>query len=344
MGHDVFLSYSSKNGAAAEAVCSALERRGVGVWMAPRDIAPGASWAGSIVDAIDGARAVVLVFSSAANESGQIEREVQRALEKNLRVIPFRIEDVKPKEALAYCIGAVQWLDAFAPPMEPHYEALAKVVRRIAAPQGDVAAPTAASVGTPVTPPAAPSPPQRQARLVPILAAVVVAGLAAAGLIAFQLSKGPSPTPIADQDRPAGGMGVGSASPTKTGELKLAPPEESVANAANTASRAGPSKFGPPSGGFGIVFGTDNSPKAAMDEVRKALKPPISARPVLFKKNGSWASVATFDTRDAATEQLPKFKGIRSSAFIVDISSWCPSQKTIAEESPDMAEQRDCGT
>src|SRR5574337_1469090 len=158
MAHDVFLSYTSKDKAAAEAVCAALEGRGVAVWMAPRDIPPGASWAGSIVEAIDGARAIVLVFSSAANESGQIEREVQRALDKNLRIIPFRIEDVKPKEALAYCIGAVQWLDAFAPPIEPHYEALAKVVRRTVTGPLDPDAPRAAPAAPAPQPAPAPGP------------------------------------------------------------------------------------------------------------------------------------------------------------------------------------------
>lgn len=132
MGHDVFLSYSTKDQQAAEAVCATLERRGVGVWMAPRDILPGLSWASSIVDAIDNARVAVLVYSRAANNSPQIEREVQRAIDKGLTVVPFRIEDVKPSEALAYCIGAVQWLDALMPPMEAHYDRLSNVVRQIA--------------------------------------------------------------------------------------------------------------------------------------------------------------------------------------------------------------------
>jgi len=64
----------------------------------------------------------------------QIERELQRALDSNLRVIPFRIEDVKPKAALAYCIGAVQWLDAFIPPVEARYDELSKYVGRLVAP------------------------------------------------------------------------------------------------------------------------------------------------------------------------------------------------------------------
>ncbi len=37
MAHDVFISHSSKNKPAADAVCHALEGDGVRCWIAPRD-------------------------------------------------------------------------------------------------------------------------------------------------------------------------------------------------------------------------------------------------------------------------------------------------------------------
>ena len=50
---DVFISYSSKDKYAADAVCSRLENGNLRCWYAPRDIAPGADWASSIVQAIN---------------------------------------------------------------------------------------------------------------------------------------------------------------------------------------------------------------------------------------------------------------------------------------------------
>ena len=41
MKYDVFISYSHKDKAAADAVCASLEADGVRCWYAPRDIAPG---------------------------------------------------------------------------------------------------------------------------------------------------------------------------------------------------------------------------------------------------------------------------------------------------------------
>src|SRR5438067_872439 len=104
MAHDVFLSYSSKDKPTADAVCAMLEMHGLRCWVAPRDILPGNDWAGSIVKAIKGARVMVLVFSANANASPQINREVERAVNKGIPVIPLRIENVVPTEALEFFI------------------------------------------------------------------------------------------------------------------------------------------------------------------------------------------------------------------------------------------------
>ena len=53
MAHDVFISYSHHDKPTADAVCAKLEEDGIRCWYAPRDIQPGADWAGSIVHAIE---------------------------------------------------------------------------------------------------------------------------------------------------------------------------------------------------------------------------------------------------------------------------------------------------
>jgi len=131
VGHDVFISYSSKDKPFADAACNILEKRGLRCWMAPRDILPGADWGEAIIDAINGAHAFVLVFSSHANESAQIKREVERAVNRGLPVVPVRIEQVAPAKALEYFISTPHWLDALTPPVENHLNYLADVVDHI---------------------------------------------------------------------------------------------------------------------------------------------------------------------------------------------------------------------
>jgi hypothetical protein len=128
MAHDVFISYSSKDKPTADAACAVLEQKGIRCWVAPRDILPGADWGEAIIDAINGARAFVLVFSSHANASQQIKREVERAVNKGIPVIPVRIEDVAPAKSLEYFISTPHWLEAFSPPLERHLNYLADVI------------------------------------------------------------------------------------------------------------------------------------------------------------------------------------------------------------------------
>ncbi|HEY0550689.1 MAG TPA: TIR domain-containing protein [Verrucomicrobiae bacterium] len=160
MAHDVFVSYSSKDKPIADAVCAMLESQGVRCWVAPRDILPGMEWGAAIVEAIRGARLMVLIFSTNANSSQQITREVERAVHKGIPVIPLRIEDVAPTASLEYFLSAPHWLDAFTPPLEGHLRHLVQAAQQILgiAPANPppVAAPVATISAAPPPPAALP--------------------------------------------------------------------------------------------------------------------------------------------------------------------------------------------
>jgi hypothetical protein len=128
MAHDVFISYSSRDKPTADAVCAALEQHGIRCWIAPRDVLPGIEWGEAIVNAIHDSQIMVIVFSSKANESRHIMREVERAVSSGIAVVPFRIEDIKPSSSLELFIGSVHWLDALNPPLEAHLIVLANKI------------------------------------------------------------------------------------------------------------------------------------------------------------------------------------------------------------------------
>jgi TIR domain len=143
LAFDVFISYASKDKIVADAVCARLEASGVRCWIAPRDIVAGTSYGEAIIEAIHGAKVMVLVFSSSANASGHIPKEVERAVSSGVAVLPFRIEDVAPGKSLDYFIGSVHWLDAMTPPMEKHLDNLAATVHKLLPVKtGETAAPT----------------------------------------------------------------------------------------------------------------------------------------------------------------------------------------------------------
>jgi hypothetical protein len=145
---DVFISYASKDKIVADAVCARLEAAGIRCWIAPRDIVAGTSYGEAIIDAIHGAKVMVLVFSSSANASGHIPKEVERAVSSGVAILPFRIEDVAPGKSLDYFIGSVHWLDAMTPPMEKHLDLLAATVHKLIPEKGSEQTPGGSSAGS----------------------------------------------------------------------------------------------------------------------------------------------------------------------------------------------------
>jgi hypothetical protein len=129
MAFDAFISYSNEDKAIADAACATLEGLGIRCWIAPRDVPPGSQWAAAIINAIDHCRIMVLVFSSHANVSNQIHREVERSVSKGIPIIPLRIEDVSPSSSMEYFLGSIHWLDALTPPLEKHLQRLGQTVK-----------------------------------------------------------------------------------------------------------------------------------------------------------------------------------------------------------------------
>ena len=108
----VFISHSNKDHAQAMALCSMLEHQGISCWIAPRDINPGASWASTIIEAISHCDIMVLLFSEHANASRQVLREVERALQRDRKILTYRIDDTSPQADMEYFLSTEQWLDA----------------------------------------------------------------------------------------------------------------------------------------------------------------------------------------------------------------------------------------
>lgn len=189
MARDVFISYSTEDKPAADAVCSILEKSGVHCWMAPRDIMPGSDWGGSIVNGIRTSRVLLLIFSSNANQSKQIKREVEVAADSGVTIVPLRIENILPSDSFKYFLGNIHWIDALPPPLEKHlYEVAAKVK---------------AILGVDPVPPPEPKPltvPSR--RLFPVVGAIIAVLIAAtAGLVLWKFRKTAPPVVIPSTPR-----------------------------------------------------------------------------------------------------------------------------------------------
>jgi hypothetical protein len=128
---DVFISYSSKNTEVAEKICTLLEDQSIECWMAPRNIKPGKDYGQAIVDGIRSSRLMVLVFSTHANKSPQVVREVERAVSNKIPIIPVRIENVPPLGSMEYFISSSHWLEAHKEAIESYFDDVTEAVNDV---------------------------------------------------------------------------------------------------------------------------------------------------------------------------------------------------------------------
>ncbi len=128
---DVFISYSSKDANIAQTVCAKLEQANVKCWIAPRDIKPGEQYASGIVRGIDNAKCMVLIFSESANSSQHVLREIERCIGNNTIVIPFKIDQVMPSDAMDYFLKVAHWLDVHDSDLDQGIEKLNHTIASI---------------------------------------------------------------------------------------------------------------------------------------------------------------------------------------------------------------------
>jgi hypothetical protein len=128
----IFISHSSLDRKVAETICNALESRGLHCWIAYRDVGPGDNFQEAIVKAIRSAQLMLLVFTNNANNSQEIKKEIVLASHHHIAVIPLRVEDVAPNDALAYEFATRQWFDLYKN-WDREIERLAAQIRNIVA-------------------------------------------------------------------------------------------------------------------------------------------------------------------------------------------------------------------
>ncbi len=129
---DVFISYSFSDQEDAEYIVNTLvEKYGISCWICTRDIAKGDNYKEKIAEAIESSGVVVLIQSKSAVESIEIPKEIGIALEEEKKIIPFRIDTAKLKNALRYDLNGVEYIDATIPTREQRIDDLAKTILRL---------------------------------------------------------------------------------------------------------------------------------------------------------------------------------------------------------------------
>jgi hypothetical protein len=115
MTHEVFISFKSEDIDFAEKICDDLGSKGFKCWISSRGIRGGQAHQEAITNALLDASVLVLVFSSAADKSDEIIKELSIASQYKKHVIPVRIEDFLPAKGskFIYELASRQYIDLF---------------------------------------------------------------------------------------------------------------------------------------------------------------------------------------------------------------------------------------
>lgn len=113
MNHNVFISYSTEDKDAANAICHVLEENNIKCWIAPRDIPAGAQYGDLIDEAIKECQVVVVLFSETAAVSPWVTSEMNIAFEEQKVIIPFRLDNTPMKGLNKVILIQKHWIDAY---------------------------------------------------------------------------------------------------------------------------------------------------------------------------------------------------------------------------------------
>lgn len=109
----IFISYKSEEKHIADKMKHILEENSIACWMAPESIPGGADYAAEITPAIGNCKAFLVILSSLSQNSPHVRREIDLAIKKNKRILPFVVEDFVFNNSIDYYFTNVQLYPAY---------------------------------------------------------------------------------------------------------------------------------------------------------------------------------------------------------------------------------------
>ena len=129
MSHEVFISFAFKDEEVAGKIHSHLQDRGIDCFWC-NDLPGGAKYVTELGRAIRESKALLLVFSSAADSSDSVINEVTIAHNNRIPRIPLRLENVLPVN-LEYVLANSLFFDVFPKPLEYYLPQLVADIRKL---------------------------------------------------------------------------------------------------------------------------------------------------------------------------------------------------------------------
>ena len=106
----IFISFSTKETAEAQRICTLLEENGFPCFICLRDLIAGEEYAAQLLENLDQSAAMVLLLSNAANASPHVLSEVEYAVRKEIPLLVYALEEVELSKSMEYFLMTHQWI------------------------------------------------------------------------------------------------------------------------------------------------------------------------------------------------------------------------------------------
>lgn len=104
MTFEIFISYSTRNAASANALVSRLERAGFNIWQDVKRLSLGGQWTLELDQALRRSQALILLLTTEAYHSSFVQKEALAAQDLNIPIIPVMLEEDTPRWVFIYNI------------------------------------------------------------------------------------------------------------------------------------------------------------------------------------------------------------------------------------------------
>jgi hypothetical protein len=137
---DLFLSFSSKDSEKMNRVAELVRGEGLEPWHSDKDMRSDNDWGSQLMERLEKMPAVLLLLSEAYCESKYCLQEVLLAQEEGKKIFVLCLDDCRPKGALKFHIGPLQWTDAAGDKFESAVKEVAQEIKEHLRPKGTVMA------------------------------------------------------------------------------------------------------------------------------------------------------------------------------------------------------------
>lgn len=110
---EIFISYSRQDKDFVDKISLFFKTNGLSCWVDETDIVVSDDYLKAIANAIVAAKIMIVVLSNDTNKSDFVKNEIRLAIENKLKIIVFKVENIKSLEGLEFFLGLSQHINAY---------------------------------------------------------------------------------------------------------------------------------------------------------------------------------------------------------------------------------------